>query len=212
MSDYYWNEYIKFFINDDLLKETLKYHQRTLTKYPKERFPSDMMIKLCQADTVKKSDIIIDLISVKKIQGIILEIYKEIKSIYLARACNVTLPIVINFSNDGDMEQGIYSIDFEQDALLRYKLITSCESEVLRMVERENNLIFSFFLNIEQALALYGERGYISGIEEIGYVVNLLKQRFAGLNMLFLPEQEVTHDVGLNIKKCLLIESLGYRG
>ena len=110
------------------------------------------------------------------------------------------------------MEQGIYSIDFEQDALLRYKLITSCESEVLRMVERENNLIFSFFLNIEQALALYGERGYISGIEEIGYVVNLLKQRFAGLNMLFLPEQEVTHDVGLNIKKCLLIESLGYRG
>ena len=37
-------------------------------------------------------------------------------------------------------------------------------------------------------------------------------QRFAGLNMLFLPEQEVTHDVGLNIKKCLLIESLGYRG
>ncbi len=213
MNDYYWNEYIKLFVNDNLLKETLKYHQRTLTKYSKKRNPSDMMVKLCQANEVKKADIIIDLIPLKEITGGLLEVYEEMKKIYLSRTYNVTFPIIINFKNNGGIKKGIYSIDFEQGSLLQYKLIESYENETLLMGSEKNKVIISFFINIEQALALYGERGYINGIEEIGYIVNMLKQSFkTKFNILFLPEQEATHAMGLNVRKCLLIESIGYRG
>lgn len=213
MNDYYWNEYIKLFVDDNLLKETLKYHQRTLIKYSKKRSPSDMMINLCQANMIKKADVIIDLISIKEIAGELLEIYKEMEKIYLSRAYNVTFPIIAKLKNNGGIKRGIYSIDFEHETLLQYKLIEACENEISQMVDRENDIIFLFFINIEQALALYGERGYISGIEEIGYMVNVLKQRFkTKLNILFLPEQEATHHMGLNVRKCLLIESIGYKG
>lgn len=213
MNDYYWNEYIKLFVNDDLLKHTLKYHQRTLIKYPQKRNPTDMMINLCQANAIKKADIIIDLILFKEITGEILKLYEELKKLYLSRTYNVSFPIIINLQNSNGLKKGIYSIDFEQEALLRYKLIESCQSEILQIIGKKNDIVISFFLNIEQALALYGERGYINGIEEIGYIVNALKLYFMSkLNALFLPEQQATHDMGLNVRKCLLIESMGYRG
>ena len=211
MNDYYWNEYIKLFVDDNLLKETLKYHQRTLIKYPKKRSPSDMMINLCQANVIKKADVIIDTISLKEKAGELLEIYKEMGKIYLSRVYNVTFPIVIKIKNGDGIKKGIYSIDFEQGTLLQYKIIESYEDEISQIIGRENDVVFSFFINIEQALALYGERGYISGIEEIGYMVNVLKQRFnTKLNTLFLPEQEATHHMGLNVRKCLLID-MGFR-
>lgn len=65
-----------------------------------------------------------------------------------------------------------------------------------------------FFLNLIQALALYGRKGYIRGLEEIGYLSLGLVNKYENMNRISVPEQEFTHLIGVNPRHILLIETL----
>ena len=65
MSNHYWNEFIKYYIDDRILLSTLKYHQQTIDKFNTSDCIDKNLIELCRADTVNVSDVKLDTFTIK---------------------------------------------------------------------------------------------------------------------------------------------------
>ncbi|EGO5805223.1 hypothetical protein HKH51_002776, partial [Enterococcus faecalis] len=68
-------------------------------------------------------------------------------------------------------------------------------------------------LNIEDAICLYRKKAYTNGIKEIGYVskssqLAISKEKNIIINEMLVPEQQLTNGLGINLRKCLLMETL----
>lgn len=207
MSDYYWNEFIKLYVDEEMLKDTLKYHQRTINKWVKSSIIDVSKVGLLQADILKTSEIKITEQKIDQTSTCIKCIFNDIKKIYEGLDIKVSIPVFIVLNNELNCNEGVYSLDIQNNKILLIKMLKDCKMQELSILGEEYSMIISFFLNIEQAIALYGANGYIKGIEEIGYLIKTLSNDFRQCeNSFSLPEQEFTHDVGINLRKCLLID------
>ena len=56
MNDYYWNEYIKYYVDKKMLKDTLKYHQKTVSKWLMQSEPSEE-VDMMNAREILSSDV-----------------------------------------------------------------------------------------------------------------------------------------------------------
>ncbi|EIZ1165300.1 hypothetical protein MPI84_002920, partial [Enterococcus faecalis] len=66
---------------------------------------------------------------------------------------------------------------------------------------------------IEDAICLYKKKAYTNGIKEIGYVsksnqLAISKEKNIIINEMLVPEQQLTNGLGINLRKCLLMEAL----
>lgn len=207
MSDYYWNEFIKLYIDEEMLKDTLKYHQRTINKWVKNIIVDVSRVGLLQADILKTSEIKINEQKIDQTSTYIRCIFNDIKKMYDSLDIKVSIPIFVVLNNELNCTEGVYSLDIQNNKILLIKMLKDCKMQELTFLGKKYSMIISFFLNIEQAIALYGANGYIKGIEEIGYLIKTLSKDFKQCeNYLSLPEQEFTHDVGINLRKCLLVD------
>lgn len=205
MSNHYWNEFIKYYIDDRILLSTLKYHQQTIDKFNTTDCIDKNLIELCRADTVNVSDVKLDTFTIKT--GAIKEFFLFLKRLYSSIDAKVSIPVVV-FMNDRNVEKpGVYSYDFSADKL---HMIENLEGRVKELINpnQEYNMTICFFLNLIQALALYGRKGYIRGLEEIGYLSLGLVNKYENMNRISVPEQEFTHLIGVNPRHILLIETL----
>ena len=205
MSNHYWNEFIKYYIDDRILLSTLKYHQQTIDKFNTTDCIDKNLIELCRADTVNVSDVKLDTFTIKT--GAIKEFFLFLKRLYSSIDAKVSFPVVV-FMNDRNVEKpGVYSYDFSADKL---HMIENLEGRVKELINpnQEYNMTICFFLNLIQALALYGRKGYIRGLEEIGYLSLGLVNKYENMNRISVPEQEFTHLIGVNTRHILLIETL----
>ena len=205
MSNHYWNEFIKYYIDNRILLSTLKYHQQTVDKFNTSNCIDKKFIELCRADTVKVSDVKLDTFTIKA--GAIKEFFLYLKRLYSSIDAKVSFPVVV-FMNDRNVEKpGVYSYDFSADKL---HMIENLEGRVKELINpnQEYNMTICFFLNLIQALALYGRKGYIRGLEEIGYLSLGLVNKYENMNRISVPEQEFTHLIGVNTRHILLIETL----
>ena len=79
---------------------------------------------------------------------------------------------------------------------------------MLKEIDQSYDIIIPFYLNVVQALAVFGNKGYIRGIEEIGYIYGAFKEKIPEINKIIFPEQEFTHEIGINLRKALLIDAI----
>lgn len=208
MSNHYWNEYMNYYIQEDLFVNTLKYHQRTCRKESFITNISPFVLEISGATEVKASDVKLDKINVEN--DYINSMAGWLKDEYRKMEIKVTFPIFVFLNKKYVSIPGIYSYNFSNNEFL---LIGELKDSICNMVraniyEKEKDMIISFFINIVQALVLYEAKGYIKGIEEIGYLCGGLKNNFLEVDSIALPEQKFTHEVGINLKKGLLIDSI----
>lgn len=207
MSEYYWNEYIKYYIDEELLKDTLKYHQRSVSKWVSNEKIEKSRISLIRADELKVADVKIDIICNELLGKTTQGILSKLKNLYGSLNEKVSFPIMVLFGQSGEGESGVYSLDLSNNKILLLKKMDEEQKLKWKKVSMLGNVLICFLVDIEQAIALYGKKGYIKGIEEVGYLVNTMKHIFKNDYLLTLPEQEFTHYIGINLKKCLLIDT-----
>lgn len=204
MSNHYWNEYMNYCVDERLLADSLKYHQMTEKKYVGMQKVSDEYIKLCEAKIVKVSDVKIksydiENIYVKQILAVFQESYKMLE-------LKVSFPVFV-FLNTRYMPQaGVYSYDFIENKLLLIGEIKESIYEIMKETENDYEVVIPLFLNIVQALFLYENKGYIKGIEEIGYILGHFIEKMRIGNKIEIPNQKFAHEIGINIRKSLLID------
>ena len=207
MSEYYWNEYIKYFIDEELYRDTLKYHQRTLYKDSGYLTMLSEKKSLLQAGRVKSSDIKYMEKSVYALNARIRDMFFSLKEKYLDLDMMVSMPIIVIGNKKVGVDVGGYSLNFIDDTIVQIRSFSNSELKDILKNFQNQDLIVAFFLNIEQAIALYGKKGYCRGIEEIGYISYAMKKKHNAFSeCIAIPEQKFTHDVGVNLRKCLLID------
>lgn len=205
MSNHYWNEYMNYYVDDYLLKDTLKYHQKTCKKIYNSEVSEDLLMELCKADKVKTSDVRISELHID--DEYINKIIFELKKIYKILKFKVSFPLFVFLSQKYIQYPGVYSYDFEENVFLKIGELKNSLYDMMSQNDVENHeVLIPFFLNIVQSLVLYQEKGYIRGIEEIGFLCETLKIHFKEIEKINLPEQQFTHEVGVNLRKSLLID------
>lgn len=79
MSEYYWNEYIKFYVDEEMVKHTLKYHQRSVSKWVVNEKLDKSKINLIQADKLKVSGVKVDTICIENLEKTTQNILSNLK-------------------------------------------------------------------------------------------------------------------------------------
>ena len=203
MNDYYWNEYIKYYVDKKMLKDTLKYHQKTVSKWLMQSEPSEE-VDMMNAREMLSSDVYMETVDMENLDHVLQDVLGEVKEKYDALDKKVSFSILTMLGKDSSME-GVYSLDYENRQILKIEN----KPAMAEINAGEGRYILSFFLNIEQALALYGEKGYIKGIKEIGYICESVKNDWKNeILEYYIPEQEFSHKIGINVRKCLLIDNI----
>lgn len=207
MNDYYWNEYRSIMLDENLLNETLKYQQRCVEIKDKKNNPSDLNTIL-KLDHVKFSDTRLRTYSIEQLPEVIQKIYIEINNSYQYTQYKVSMPILTILNKVGKLESGCYSFDFKNKSLILFEKNTSKVEKIIK-----NVFLLAYFLNIEDAICLYGKKAYINGIKEIGYVSKKIQFFLENTPVIeikrgTIPEQQLTNAMGINLRKCLLIEYL----
>ncbi|PLS35133.1 hypothetical protein CYV26_06960 [Carnobacterium maltaromaticum] len=207
MNDYYWNEYKNMMLDEEFLKETLKYQQRSIDVIKKK---DDLEFKntILNLDRVKSSDTRIQSYHFEQFPTDIQDIFEEISNSYEQFKYKVTMPILVSMSTIGDLPPGCYSFDFVNNSLILFETNLSKMNKVVT-----DGIILGYFLNIEDAICFYNKKAYIKGIKEIGYVSKRNQIMFDNMERLkirdsYLPEQQLTNAMGINLTKCLLIDYL----
>ncbi len=67
----------------------------------------------------------------------------------------------------------------------------------------------SYFLSIEESIAAYGGIGYLKGIFQIGQISKDVEGGMENklLHNIFINSQKFTHEIGINLRKQLLIHT-----
>lgn len=205
MNDYYWNEYKSMLLDEGFLIDTLKYQQKTIEKSRRE----DTLNKwgsILELSDVKFSDTRMKTYCISELSLLFQTLFFEIKKSYQSFLYKVSMPILTLMTSSNGLEPGVYSFDFKNDRLVM------CKSDINQLEKLlDNKILLSYFLNIEDAFCLYKKKGYINGIKEIGYVskknkINLDLMKNVKIIQEVLPEQALTNRMGINLRKCLLIE------
>lgn len=209
MSEYYWNEYVKYFIDEELYRDTLKYHQKTLYKEKVVLPMISQKKELLQTYKVKTSDIKYLEKPVSSLDTNIKRVFFSLKERYTNLDAIVSIPVIVITNKNMGIDAGAYSTEFTDGKLIPVKVFSEIELIEIIKIFSEKDLIIAFFINIEQAIALYGKKGYCKGIEEIGYLSYSIKKEFnVATDYVMIPEQKFTHDVGVNLRKCLFIDGI----
>lgn len=207
MSDYYWNEYIKYYIDMEFYRDTMKFHQRTICKEYRTFLGIKNKKEMLLAKKTLAADVQLDEVMLGNVDDTTKDAICILKERYDDLEVKVSIPILINIDSKKQWNQGVYSIDFEKGVLGKIKVFTKEERSNLLALLGQEGIFVAFFLNIEQSLALFGRKGYCMGIQEIGYISYSLKRYIGELvSDSLISEQRFTYCVGMNIKKCLFID------
>lgn len=214
MSKYFWNEFKKALLNKEILNDVLKFHQRTISQLndsDKTIEMQDEIIRILECDKINLPSINTRYFDFNNlVDGDFKHIIKVISNFYKVLETTITLPMLyLNKAVDG-IEYGCYTIDLNEHKLVGYSYLgnyikTLCDYNSI-------DLALFIFINIEDAICLYKEWGYIKSIEQIGGLTYQLQTECREKNIQILHyslnAQKATHDIGINLRKEILIESL----
>lgn len=215
MSKYFWNEYRKTLLNHEVLNHVLKFHQRTNFQICDENVINKEqnleLIKLLECDKINLPSINLIKYGFEKItNNDLMCLVEEITDYYKQLQIIISLPIIYLNRNNGEIKSGCYTIDIEENNLIGYG---NSNSYIESICNRYSVKIAVFlFINIEDAICLYNENGYIKSIEQVGGL--FYKLLYGKINehmktmQCQLNNQKASHDLGINLRKELLIESL----
>lgn len=212
MSRHYWDEYIKFFIDNNKLRNVLKFHQSNINLL---ELDGDVNAELNKKEwiNIRKNRMIFSDISLKKYNHSELE--KDLQELFLIfdsftknADFITTFPVLVIYKERSDIESGCYTFNLVDKCLIKY-----CEiecSELLNIMIREGvSWSLSYFLSIEESIAAYGGIGYLKGIFQIGQISKDVEGGMENklLHNIFINSQKFTHEIGINLRKQLLIHT-----
>ena len=146
MSNYYWNEYMKHYVDNDLLLNTLKYHQRTVNRIAIQGKIDDDLLELCEANKIKVADIKLSVHEVKNSH--VDKILKILNENYGRLEVKVSFPLIIFLNCKYGYKSGIYSYDFIKKKLLLIGDIKESIYNMLKEIEQSYDIIIPFYLNV----------------------------------------------------------------
>lgn len=207
MSKYYWDEYKNYLINKKDLVDSVKFYQSGCKI---EKVNTDLMISEWLES--RKGKMIFSDISISQSKfndndsNILKDLVDQING-YVKRVNIVNVMVVIKCNNQIDkIEPGIYTINIDQNELIKYKEIENCIGE-------NYDFEISLFIDIESAVLSNGRRGLLEGAIQIGEILNLInsvldRKGFAYRN-IDVNENAYTYDLSINLTKQLLLKVIG---
>lgn len=212
MNEQYWNEYIKNFVDKKFIIKILKFYQSNVSVIEDvvEELTFDERVGLARAN----SAIVSDVFTLKVTFGncpklkIFNNIAMEIKNFYSNCEAIITLPIISVLNEKYGIPLGSYCFNIEEGSLLLIKEFNESEIEDIAG-KKSQELLLTYFLNIEESVFIYGKQSYNEGIMQAGVlkykIEKLLIHQGYRIEKDFKPFQKLTHIVGINLRKELLI-------
>lgn len=123
------------------------------------------------------------------------------------------LPIII-IDKSNNIPSGIYSVDFKNRILYKYKEFER-QNFGMEVFKESFNICISYFIDLNKSVFLDGELGLINGIIQIGRlyenIESIGKNGFDTYSK-FVPQQSFTHRLGINCRLQLFIKNQVLRG
>jgi len=202
MSKYYWNEYVKYYIDDTELTEVLKL--TSVFSAPLVTRNQTYDVKKCThlaTSFPACSDVGIKFYLFKELRGKVRELVFALKDIYKEMDVITGFPLIVLKKEEHVLGKGIYSINFQNSQLIMIS------EDVPEEMCKENDVLLAFFLNIDLCVAWDGIRGFLRGIEETGGVIGILRTKILINEIeINMPRRALARDLGVNIRKCLLMD------
>ncbi|MDR7811985.1 hypothetical protein [Lacrimispora sp.] len=206
MNNYYWDEYINYYVNDDLKKKIVKFHLSSdesifgmYNPMPIELFEQWKK----QLATINYPDTKISTLPFNKLSYELHDIINVLNS-YIKNLKEIAFLPIVSIKVDEDLIYN-YGIDFSNSEIVLYNIYKSDF-----MIKNNYNYIISYFQNVDESILLYGSEAYLEIALQIGYIKgsleNWLKKRFTIKNIME-PRQRWTHGLGINPYRELLIGS-----
>ncbi|WMM24464.1 hypothetical protein RBU61_16250 [Tissierella sp. MB52-C2] len=124
------------------------------------------------------------------------------------------LPIFI-IDKSNNIPSGIYSVDFKNKVLYKYKEFER-QNFGMEVFKESFNICISYFIDLNESVFLDGELGFINGIIQIGRlyenIESVAKEKEFETYSKFVPQQSFTHKLGINCRLQLFIKNQVLRG
>ena len=213
MNKHYWDEYKNAFTNSNELNKVLKFHQLTLPIIDPEKIIKNDGFKQEWINTKEKrvvfSDTMIKRYYIYDLKEHLMKIFFNLKEIFKTSYMNTTLPVLVVYNESLGVDLGCYTFNFEDNFLIKYNELQNSNGVFNKIIDGGVSFSLSYFLSIEDSVYMYGVSGYKKGILQIGEISEKMKiylneQNFK-INCYFVSEQMFTHNIGINLRKQLLI-------
>lgn len=212
MSKHYWDEYLRYFIDDKKLNQVLKFHQSNInllesTGYFDEDINKEKWID-SKKDRVIFSDILLKKYELSSLTEELKKLFQMLEKSFASTDIITTLPILVIYNDRIGIDKGCYTFNFKDKYLIKY---CDFENNELLQCMKQNNIkaSISYFLSIEESICIYGGIGYLKGIFQIGQISKMLEiyLNYAETKNIFINNQSFTHDLGINLRKQILIHT-----
>lgn len=124
------------------------------------------------------------------------------------------LPVFI-VSQSNELPSGIYSVDFKNRVLYKYKEFNEHDFGV-GTFEDSFNICIAYFIDLYESVFLDGEAGLINGILQIGRIYENIefaaKENGFETFSKFVSQQSFSHNIGINCRTQLFIKNQFLRG
>ncbi len=206
MNNYYWDEYIKYYVNEDLKKKIIKFYLSSDESiFDKDNsMPAELFEQWKkQSEKVNCPDTKISSLSFANLGNELFGIINVLHD-YIKNLNEIAFLPIISIKSEEDLIYN-YGIDFSNSEAILYNIY---KSDFMKT----NNLkyVVSYFQNIDESILLYGTEAYIKTALQIGYIKGSLEswlsKRFIIKNIME-PRQRWTHGLGINPYRELLIGS-----
>lgn len=211
MTKHYWDEYLNVLLDHNEINRILKFHQSNVPVIDQNQLIKSDINKLdwieLNKDIVISSDIVLKKYSIAELCSSLKSIYKLMKKQFEEAKIPLILPVFTVLPKFQGVESGCYTFNFQEESLIKYKELPNSES--ISLLKNKNiDICLSFFLNLERSTFLYEGLGYLKGILQIGEFSGTLITK---LNLeskdIFIQPQTFTHDLGINLRKQILIKN-----
>lgn len=204
---------------DDELNRMLKFHQSSIITVDPTLVDAHFFVQQKESlvDAYGKNfelpGVVVNKIDVSEVDSRILLLFHMLKEWHNEVRVITTYPIMSIVSPGYcSLCPGAYVFDFNENVLLQYRKFDG-------MLRRKwgkytySSVVLSLFLDIEKSLYFYKSSAYLNGVLQVGMLLERIHSLCAKLNFqvkdFFYNTQTFTQEVGVNLRKLLLIHNVG---
>ena len=147
MSKHYWDEYLRYFIDDKKLNQVLKFHQSNInllesTGYFDEDINKEKWID-SKKDRVIFSDILLKKYELSSLTEELKKLFQMLEKSFASTDIITTLPILVIYNDRIGIDKGCYTFNFKDKYLIKY---CDFENNELLQCMKQNNIKASIWI------------------------------------------------------------------
>lgn len=202
----YWNEYRTMYVDkstDNVIQKFIQFSKKNSLKINKEKVINDLNL-----NSIQNTDVFLKSFNINSLSVDIGKIVEALKVSLSNTSHILAIPILISYQNKF-LERGVYTFDLNNEKLLKIgdeKLSNSSESKIYSI---------HWFLDIESSIALNDKSALLEGYKNVieiitKFILHLEQNNNFKTHKYSIPlyNQSFTKSIGLNPRKCILIENI----